>query len=1283
MSSWGVDVVEAHGTGTTLGDPIEAQALLATYGQGRPDDQPLWLGTIKSNIGHAQAAAGAAGVIKMVQAIRHGALPPTLNVDEPSTHVDWAQGQVRLLTEQQPWPETGHPRRAGVSSFGVSGTNAHVILEAAPSADTAPEDAGPQDAADAQRAAIGTQTVWVVSGRSADAVAAQAERLLARVEQDGGLDPADVAYSLLRSRSLFDHRAVVVGADTDELAAGLRALAAGESAAGVAQGVARNGRRVAVLFTGQGAQRLGMGRELYETSAVFAAAFDEVVAELDRHLEVPLRDVVWGGDADELNSTGWAQPALFAVEVALFRLLESFGVRPDFLLGHSIGEVAAAYVAGVFSLPDACRLVAARARLMQGLPVGGAMVAVAAPEEEVRPYLPEGVSVAAVNAPGSVVVSGEEAAVVKVGEHFKSQGVKTTRLRVSHAFHSALMEPMLEDFTAAIADVSFAEPRIPVVSNLTGEPADMTSPMYWAQQVRSAVRFADGLAWLASQGVDTFVEAGPDAVLAGLVELEGATAVALQRRDRAGGRTVLLALARLFAEGVPVGWDGLVGGAGRRRVDLPTYAFQRRRYWPEGGTGAADVTAAGLAAVEHPLLGAMVPSPEGSGVVFTSRLSATAQPWLADHSVQGAVLFPGTGFVELAVHAADAVGCDRVREVIVEAPLVLPARGGVQVQVVVGEPEDGQRPVTVYARPDDGGDRPWVRHASGAVDTAAGTAAAGFEALAGAWPPAGAEELATEGMYQRIAEQGFVYGPSFQGLARAWRRDGHVFAEVALPEPQSGRADGFGLHPALLDAVMHALAFVDLEPAEFGRLPFSFGDVALHASGASRVRACLTRTAPDVLSIAVADEAGDAVLSLGSLVVRPLTPRSLTSAGGGGDETVLALEWQPLEAQEPPQAADWESVAAGVVAGPGVDADLLPGAAPYAHAGLVDPDAALPLVVAVAGGEDPVRGAHEATRWMLEQLQTWQSGGRQLVVVTSGAVAAAPGETVTDLGAAAVWGLVRSAQAEQPGRITLVDTDASTGMTAGLLAAVRGTGEPQLAVRAGTLHAARLSRADTGLVVPEGGGAWHLDSTAKGTLENLRLVPFPAAERPLGEGEIRIEVCAAGLNFRDVLNALGMYPGEAGPLGGEVAGVVIEVGADVTDLRVGDRVMGLSDGGLGSVAVTDRRLVAPIPAGWSYTTAASVPTAFLTAYYGLVDLAGLRSGERVLVHAGAGGVGMAALQLARHLGAEVYTTASEGKWPTLRERGIDAAHVASSRTLDFEDAFRQATGGRGVDVVLN
>ncbi|BBB01307.1 polyketide synthase [Actinacidiphila reveromycinica] len=1056
-----VDAVEAHGTGTTLGDPIEAQAVLATYGQDRPEDRPLWLGAVKSNIGHTQAAAGVAGVIKMVLAMRHGLLPQTLHVDEPSTHVDWEQGRVRLLTEATPWPDSGRPRRAGVSSFGISGTNAHVILEAAPGTEaatgaqtgmatgtgttgtgtTGTGATGVEAAASASGADTvpehASETVWVVSARTEAALRAQAERLLSATE---GLDPADVGAALL-SRSAFDHRAVVVGADRSELVSGLRALAAGEAAGNAVEGVARSGRRVAVLFTGQGAQRLGMGRRLHGESPVFAAAFDEVVAELDRHLDVPLREVVWGEDAEALNSTGWAQPALFAVEVALFRLLESFSITPDYLLGHSIGEVAAAYVAGVFELADACRLVAARARLMQALPAGGAMVAVAASEDDVLPLLSDGVSVAAVNAPGSVVVSGEESAVLAVGEHFKALGVKTTRLRVSHAFHSVLMEPMLDDFLAAIADVSFSEPQIPVVSNLTGEPADMTSPKYWAQQVRSAVRFADGLAWLTAHGVDAFVEAGPDAVLAGLVDLNGAagaTAVALQRGDRTGGQVAHHAVGRLYVHGVPVRWDVLFTGREPRWVDLPTYAFQRRRYWPQASLAGGDVTAAGLASAEHPLLGAVVSVPESDTVVLTSLLSLRTQPWLADHAVQGTVILPGTGFVELAIRGADAVGAGGLRELIVEAPLVVPASDSVQVQVVV----DGGTAV-VYARP--AGDEPWTRHATAvlgeALPAGAGAGAGGWQ-----WPPADVSSVDVSDFYDRMAEGGFVYGPAFRGLRRVWQAEGEVFAEVAVGEEETDRARRFGVHPALLDAALQASAFVGLDPAPAGRLPFSFGEVTLHAGGAVASRVRVARTGADSVRVELADGNGDPVLTIGSLVMRPVAAGGV--AGGVRSGAVLAVDWSSV-------------VALDEAAGPGAPLRVVGAPEDLVVEDLVPGEVVVLEAVGTAG--EVVGSAHGLAGWVLAQVQGWLGDERcaegRLVVVTRGAVSAVPGEVLADVAASVVWGLVRSAQAENPGRIVLLDLDQrASAVDAGLVAGVVAAGEPQAVVRDGVVRAARLVR---------------------------------------------------------------------------------------------------------------------------------------------------------------------------------------------------------------------------------
>ncbi|MFJ5726360.1 type I polyketide synthase, partial [Streptomyces sp. NPDC093149] len=1264
LSASDIDAVEAHGTGTRLGDPIEAQALLATYGQDRPEGRPLWLGSLKSNIGHTQAAAGVGGVIKMVMALRHGVLPKTLHVDAPTTQVDWAQGDVRLLTESRPWPESGHPRRVGVSSFGVSGTNAHVILEA-------PTDAGSPAAAPSGPGVFGATGVvpWILSGKTEDAVRAQAAKLLAHLEADPAPGPVDVGWSLVTTRAMFEYRAVLLGTERDELLTGLRAVASGQSAPGTTLGTAAEDNQLGVLFTGQGAQRVGMARGLYEESPVFAAALDEVCAELDPLLDRPLCEVMWGEDVELIHETGWAQPALFAVEAALFEVLRAFGITPDYLLGHSIGEVTAAYVAGVWSLSDACRVVAARARLMQALPSGGAMAAISLPEAEIAEILPETVSVAAVNTADSVVVSGPREAVDGVVEAVSGQGHRVSRLRVSHAFHSSLMEPMLAEFQQVLESVSFAPPRILVVSNLTGVRAtdeELCSPEYWTRQVRSAVRFADGVRWLGEQGVTALVELGPDGVLSGLARQSCPPETVVEpllRREHGDVPTLASALAHLCAQGVEVDWTTLFAGRDVTRVPLPTYAFQHQRYW-HTSSGSADVSAAGLTAAEHPLLGAMLPLPQTDGLVFTSRLSVRTHPWFADHMVRGAVVFPGAGLVELVIRAGDSAGCDRLDELVLETPLVLPAQGGAQLQVVVGEDDAHRRAVAVYARPD--GEETWTRHATGTVSSAATRPAddAPFDVLGRQWPPAGAAPLDTERFYERLGGGEFAYGPAFRGLREAWRDGDRILAEIELPEPGRGSAESFGIHPALLDAALHAMVFADLESAGVGWLPFSFADVVLRASGASRLRVALTRTGSDEVTIAVADDTGAPVLSVGSLAVRPLAAGSLTADDVG---TLLKPEWTAITGTAA-AADEW------LVADPADVTAVAAGAEPQA------------VVLAVSGDpEAVVASTHELTGHVLRQLQQWLSDGRfasiPLVVATSGAIAAER-EPVRDLAAAAVWGLVRSAQTEHPGRFVLLDADCA--VDADVLGQVLAADEPQLAVRKGQLLAARLTRTGPAdeLAAPRD-TPWRLESTEKGMLENLALLPCPEAAEPLESGQVRIRVHAAGLNFRDVLNALGMYPGKAGPLGGEAAGVVTETGTGVTGLRVGDRVMGLVPGGFGRVAVTDHRLLTVVPDGWSFTTAASVPIVFLTAYYGLADLAGLRTGESVLVHAGAGGVGLAAIQVARHLGAEVYTTASEGKWDVLREWGVRPDRLASSRDLGFREAFRTATAGRGVDVVLN
>uniref|UniRef100_UPI003F798AE7 type I polyketide synthase n=1 Tax=Streptosporangium sp. LJ11 TaxID=3436927 RepID=UPI003F798AE7 len=601
LSSADVDVVEAHGTGTVLGDPIEAQALIATYGQDRPEDRPLWLGSIKSNIGHAQAAAGVSGVIKMVMALRNGVMPQTLHAEEPSPHVDWSAGAVELLTEARPWDTGDRPRRAAVSSFGISGTNAHVIIEQGPVVESEPSGAELP------------VTPWLVSAKTPEALRAQAGQLAAWVEERPELDVADIGWTLATGRAVLEQRAVVMGADRAELVAGLRALAEGTATPGAAAGGG-----LAMLFAGQGSQRVGMGASLAAAFPVFAEALDEICALLPH----PVREAMFSGPDEVLAETRMTQPALFAFEVALYRLLASLGVTPDVLVGHSVGEVAAAHVAGVLSLPDACALVSARARLMQALPEGGAMLAIAAPEAEVLPLLEgrQDVGIAAVNGPEAVVISGSESAVEEIAA---LTSARTRRLRVSHAFHSPLMEPMLAEFEQVVSALTFSEPAIPVVSNVTGRPAEpglLTDPAYWVRHVREAVRFADGVA--ACQA-NVFVEVGPDTTLTALAQqsVQDGVFVATARKDRDEIRTLIEALDRLHTHGVSLDWDALFAPARPHRVDLPTYAFQRERFWVPTQIETGDMAGVGLGAIDHPLLSAVTEVAGGGSVVFSGRLS--------------------------------------------------------------------------------------------------------------------------------------------------------------------------------------------------------------------------------------------------------------------------------------------------------------------------------------------------------------------------------------------------------------------------------------------------------------------------------------------------------------------------------------------------------------------------------------------------------------------------------------------------------------------------------------
>ncbi|QGV78475.1 SDR family NAD(P)-dependent oxidoreductase [Streptomyces ficellus] len=1073
VPSTGVDAVEAHGTGTRLGDPIEAQALLATYGQGR--ERPLWLGSLKSNTGHTQAAAGVGGVIKMVQAMRHGVLPRTLHVEEPTPQVDWSAGEVRLLTERTPWPEVDRPRRAGVSAFGVSGTNAHVILEEAPAdAPAATPSAaapGPRPAPasvsacpPASDSAAGTPVLWPLSASDGAALRGQAARLASWLAGSDA-EPADVGWSLATTRAALDHRAVVIGEDRAELLAALTALADGDTgAAGTVTGRVTEGG-VVFVFPGQGSQWVGMGRELVAESPEFAASMRRCADALAPHVDWDLMEVL--GDEEALRRVDVVQPALFSVMVSLAALWRAHGIEPAAVVGHSQGEIAAAHVAGALGLEDAARVVALRSQAIAATLAGhGGMVSVPRSAEDTAALIASfgaQLTVAACNGPHSTTVAGDAEAVEELLARCEEQGVRARRVPVDYASHSNHVASLHERLLKELDGIRPQRPAVPFYSGLTGALLDETplTAAYWYENLRNPVEFTRATEALLDDGHRLFIECSAHPVLTAALQDTAdradtdATVLGSLRRDRGGRDRFLTSLATAYVHGAEPSWAA-VHGRGRRPVDLPTYAFQRQRFWLAGPvvTGG-DAASLGLDAPGHPLLGAGTALPGSGGYLFTSRLALNAQPWLADHVVHGVTVLPGTALVELAVRAGDQVGHPVVEELTVLAPLTVPATGGVLLRVTVdGGPENGgpgdgatggTRALQVHARhEDEPADGPWTLHATGTLGRDAGTEPVHLRA----WPPA-ATELDVTGLYGSLQDTGLDYGDAFRGLGRVWRSADETFAEVTLPE-EVGQ-DGFVLHPALFDAALHAVAAGGPAGGTDGPdpraaapsplIPFVWSGVRLHAGNARSVRVRLTRTAEDTLAIDVCDGEGAPVASVTSVVARPLDPARLT---GPGRATSPLLPYRP----------HWQPVPV-----PRQPADLL----------LVDdldsvPAQGAPDHIAVRLAPDPAAAPADAARThthrVLGLLQRWAAEPRfadaRLVVVTRGAA----GDDATDPAQAAVWGLVRSAQSEHPGRYVLVDEDPGADEGSPALATAVATGEPQLLVRDGVPHAPRLRRAD-------------------------------------------------------------------------------------------------------------------------------------------------------------------------------------------------------------------------------
>jgi myxalamid-type polyketide synthase MxaB len=1321
-----VGYIEAHGTGTSLGDPIEMQAIGAALAAGRPADQPLLVGSVKTNFGHLESAAGIAGFMKAILAVRYGDIPPHLHLREPSPYIPWDRLPVKVPTTRTAWPAAGHGRQiAGVSSFGFSGTNAHVIVEAAP--------AVPHAAPAADR----PRHLLALSAKGEDALRDLARRHEEHLTAHPQLAAADVCHTANAGRSHFNHRLALPAANTGELRDSLTAFASGAEVAGARHGLSTARPKIAFLFTGQGSQYVGMGRQLYDTQPSFSRVIDHCSEILGPELGRPLTDVLFpaAGVGSLLDQTAYTQPALFALGCALAELWRSWGIEADAVLGHSVGEFTAAWVAGVYSLEDGLRLIAARGRLMQALPAGGVMAAVQASEarlaEMIAPYRKE-LAIACLNAPESIVISGAEAAVEAVVARLQAEGVRAKRLTVSHAFHSPLMDTVLDDFERAAAAVRYSTPRIPIIANVTGRKAvgdDVTSASYWRRHIRQPVRFAESMQASAELRCDVFLEVGPSPTLLGLgrrclSEHRGAWLPSL-REGRDDWQTMLESLGELYVRGANVDWAGFDRDYPRQRLSLPTYAFQRERFWKDAvdeGKRLTHAKASSTAAASHPLLGRRLRSAALEGQrVFESQLAAAMPPLLADHRVHGTVVFPASGYLEMALAAAGEP-CT-LEAIELHEPLMFADSEAHDAQLVVAAPQDSEA-VTfrILSQPAGAGDdQPWALHAAGGLKSGVSGAPAANAAWRVEVQARCGEEVVGDAFYHRLREQGLEYGPAFAWVERVWRRDGEALGR--LRAAQDGEEGTFRLHPGLLDAGFQILgASLPAEAVATGAfVPTGAEALRLYGRPTGQlwwhaVRRGGSDIAGEVFTgdLRLFDDAGQLVAEVQGLVLRH-APREafLRLARRHLRDVFYELAWQPKERTQarPDAAGEWlifadaggvgtalaESFRARgghcLLVRPGTTVDPLQ---PEDFRRLLEenrPDGGWRGAVHLWNldlADEPTAdaealGVGSVLHLVQAMVRAGGSNPPRLTLVTRGAQPAGAEPHTLATAQAPVWGLGRVIALEHPElHCRRIDLDPAVEGAGTLVEEVLDGGpEDQIALRGGKRLVARLVRAGAarpGRLTAPAGRPFRMEVTTRGALDNvaLRAVDKP---RP-GPGQVVIRVRASGLNFRDVLNVLGMYPGDPGPLGGECAGTIEAVGEGVRGLAVGQEVLALAPASFASYSLTRAEFVAPKPAALSFEEAAAIPVVFLTAQYALHHLAKLRKGERLLVHAASGGVGLAALQLARRAGAEVFATAgSPAKRSFLESLGV--RHVYGSRTLDFAAQIREDTGGEGIDVVLN
>ncbi|MBA4018630.1 MAG: hypothetical protein C0483_15805 [Pirellula sp.] len=1374
-----VSYVEAHGTGTPLGDPIEVSALNGVLGNRGADAPACYMASVKGNIGHLETASGAASLIKVLLMMQHGQIPPQRNFKELNPNIQANGLSLKIPTELTPWDIGDRPRIAGISGFGFGGTNAHAVVEAWP---VRVNDAKPSFERPTQLA--------VLSANSAEALKTLAGLHADHLARHPELPITDVCHTLTVGRAHLGERFAVVAETTPKLVEQLQQFATTGKLAGAAIGTARRGVRpkIGYLFTGQGSQYFGMGRGLYETQPVFRRALDDCDQILRPLLQRPLTSVLYDVTVEPsmIDQTAYTQPALFSIEYATARLWESWGLRPDVVMGHSVGEFPAAVIAGVMSLEDGLKLIAERGKRIQALPARGTMAAIITTEDRVLEAIEsygERLSVAAVNAPEQIVISGDEDAVHEVMTRFQSDGVMCQQLTVSHAFHSSHLNPMLDGFEQFAQGIVYHVPQIGMVSNVTGKmfaDGDKPNAKYWRDHVRGCVRFASGVKAMAETGCEIFIEVGPAPILTGmgrkcLPDNKGLWLSSL-RRGQDDWKTILTALASLHVRGVQIDWRGFDRDYRRSRVALPTYPFERSRYWinadkegesPEAKESAVVAVIAPVGGeTKQPLLGNRVPSALAM-TQFLGELGVKRFPYLRDHVVQGSLVVPGAAYLELGLEAANELfgtGAHVVEKVGFQQALFLSDTKSHALQVVVSPEVAGHASYQVFQLPPGGDPKSgWVLHAGGTLRRAAANDGPSF------LPPKPVLEIApTLGeyldqaeCYRRYKARSLEYGPAFQSLRQVWRKLGEAVAELAIPDPVRAGAAAYQVHPALLDGCFHVVGASvpdDWAPAGSGESYLPMGAESIRvfrkAEGKLYGYSRLTGGIDDpkhenvVGDVVLLNEQGEPILEVIGLQLRKIGRRAEEADATTGwlYETMWRAAELPMSAADAlkniqTRGGDWLVLSDGQGVGARVAErlTLLGQKAIVVTPEMVsgdDPEALRKVLAARFPGERPqCRGilylwpvdaasgdalsgealAREQALCSERLLDLVQAAGKlrwseqpKLYLVTRGAqgfqIEGAVGIAGVNVAQAMTWGLGRVIAMESPEfGATLIDLDSSATDAAGIDAGVglllaevgAKQAEQQLAFRGGRRFVPRLQHAkletvggrDDGkkgnkLTVPRG-EPFRVEFASTGNLDRLQLRTFQRAAP--GPDEVEIEVGATGLNFSDVLKVMGLYPGLSGgvvPMGIECAGRVAAVGSNVTQFKPGDEVLGIAPFCFASHAMTNVRAVVPKPAHLSDEEGATIPIAFLTAYYGLVDLARIQPGERVLIHAGAGGVGLAAVQICQRYGAEIFATAgSESKREFLRSLGVQ--HVYDSRSLAFGEQIMADTNGEGIDVVLN